>query len=60
MSIHSNRRIQYDKADFAIGIALMLVLGLALKLAHDSLTVYMNHLKKRAILKARSLVDAVQ
>lgn len=60
MSIHSNRRIQCDEADFAIWIVLILVLGLALKLAHDTLTVYVNHWKKRAILKARILVDVVQ
>lgn len=60
MSIHSNRRKWCDEADFAIRIALMLVLGLALKLAHGPLTAYMNHWKKRAILKTRILVDAVQ
>lgn len=35
MSIHSNRRKQHEEAGSAIGTALMLALGLALRLAHS-------------------------
>lgn len=59
VSIHSNRRKQHVEADSAIGTALTLVLGLALRLAHDTLAAYMNHWKKRAILQTRTVLDAV-
>lgn len=47
VSVHSDGRKQHDEADCAIGPALMLVLGLALRMAHDTLTACMSHWEKK-------------
>lgn len=46
-NINSKRRKWRDEADSAIGSALLLVLGLALRLAQDTLTAYISPWEKK-------------